>query len=99
MDERKAAYITVKPTRAQLFIETPFNMRFIEQLKKRIPVKNREWDEAGRIWKVSGIYKNPVIEMVKACYPDIGCYLIEGNITTNLHTGETVHQEAIFGEG
>lgn len=98
-EQRTAVYVTVKPNRRQVFVETPFNMRFIDQLKKRIPPKNREWDEEARIWKVSDVYQRQVCEMVKQHYPDTGCYLIEGGITTNLHTGETVHQQAIFGEG
>jgi hypothetical protein len=95
---RKAVYVTVKPARKQIHVETPFNMRFIDQLKKRIPPNNREWDEEARIWKINDLYERTIRNMIREYYPDTPAYLLEGAVTTNLHTGETVQQETLFNE-
>ena len=80
----RAAYATVKKERGIIILETPFNAEFVMDLKEES--KSRSWN--GEFWTVDIAEKNLVVNLIKTYYWNIPAYLIEGAVTTNIHTGE-----------
>lgn len=96
--EKKAAYVTVKPNRKVVIVETPYNKDFVAELKVVIPQQHRSYDDqdGNKRWTVADVYRSRVEALVKKHYSDIPAFIIEGAITVNLHTGETVEQSTMF---
>lgn len=96
--QTKAAYLTNKKERGLVVVETPYRVEFINELKKQVPYTAREWDQHNRVWKVNIKCLQLVRRLVKKHFlePVNSVYEIEGGITTNLHTGETVEQISLF---
>lgn len=85
----RAAYVTVKkdknnPQEGIIILETPYNAEFVKELKARSI--SRSWN--GECWTVDACEKSMVVNLIKVFYKDIPAYLIEGAVTTNIHTGE-----------
>lgn len=80
----RAAYATVKKERGIIILETPFNAEFVKELKAKS--KSRCWN--GECWAVDIAEKNLVVNLIKDYYKDVPAYLIEGAVTTDIHTGE-----------
>lgn len=80
----RAAYATVKKERGIIILETPYNAEFVNELNRRST--SRYWN--GEYWTVRVDEKNLVVNLIKTYYKDIPAYLIEGAVTTNIHTGE-----------
>ncbi len=81
---KSAAYITIKKER--VIVETPYNEAFINDLKEKC--FTRKWDAGNKCWTVNISEKHIVIELVKRYFDNIRAYLVEGVVTSNLHTGE-----------
>jgi hypothetical protein len=85
----QAAYITIKKdpenkSQGKVVIETPFNEAFKEELKDRC--KTAAW--SGEAWTVDISERRIAENLVKEYYRNCPAYLVEGAVTTNLHTGE-----------
>ncbi|MFZ3171942.1 MAG: hypothetical protein WA118_08185 [Carboxydocellales bacterium] len=98
-ENREVVYVTVKPNRRQVIVETPYNADFIGMLKVKVYWQKRSWDNEAKAWTVSDEYRQTVINMVKEYFPNTPAYLLEGAVTKNLHTGEVVQQQTLFREG
>lgn len=80
----RAVYATVKKERGIIILETPFNAEFVKELNRRST--SRYWN--GEYWTVRIEEKNLVVNLIKTYYRDVPAYLIEGAVTTDIHSGE-----------
>ena len=86
------AYITV--TSKAVVFEGPYKQGFVEALKKAIPHIERSWEPDLKIWKVGRKHLGRLSDMVKEHYKR--CLLVEGAVSTNLHTGQVVEQMTLW---
>lgn len=75
-------------------LECAYNGPFIEELKSKIHHRDRKYDPETKIWTFHPSHLHTVKELAKEHFEV--CWLVEGAIVTNLHTGETVEQMEMF---
>lgn len=80
-------YLTV--TKRGIIIESTYDVRFVEELKTLIPHTARTWDPVEKKWTVDAAYTDDVKRLACNYYDRV--WLLEGGITTDLKTGETVN--------
>lgn len=52
-------------------VKTPFNRRFLEDLKLSIDHEEREWDREDRLWRVTGYYARYLLGVLKRHFSQI----------------------------
>lgn len=83
---RPHCYLTVRGDK--IIIECSYDARFVEILKALVPHTARSWDPDQKKWTVRTGYLDQVKDLARERYDRV--WLLEGGITTDLKTGETV---------
>jgi hypothetical protein len=92
MQDDSYIYITKYSDGRATRLEFPYNMGFIDELKALVPHKKRIYnsDPSNRFWAVSPEYNDTIIDLAKDNFDR--CFLIEGAIVIDLHTGEATER-------
>lgn len=83
--------ITVKPD--AIVVQSPYSDQMVAGLK-RIPVKDRSWDEDERAWTIAERHLEDVQELAMNCFENV--FLVEGDLTTELHSGRQTRVRRLF---
>ncbi len=75
-------------------IDATYDEDFKDALKS-LPFDVRAWDAQAARWRVRAAFLLSVTELAKKYYAN--ARLVEGDVTTDLHTGQKFEQKGLFG--
>lgn len=85
-------YITVHKNSFE--IESTYNKAFVGKIKT-VPAYKRSYDPDTKVWTINDkVFLSGIKNAAAELFPR--AWVVEGAITTNLITGETVEQMALF---
>jgi len=47
-----------------MFLESPYNKQFVEDLKVQVPREERKWDKLKEMWWISDLYLDEVENLI-----------------------------------
>ncbi len=64
MGFRKSVRVEWQPGKHGMFLESPYNKDFVDDMKRAVPQDSRKWDGVRKQWWVSDLYLDEVDNLI-----------------------------------